>query len=251
MAVVTGAGSGIGRACTELFAERGYRVVAVDWRADSLAWADGCADVVTFVGDVSHEATNEAMVSLALTRFGRLDVSVLNAAIAGSPGFEAAGAMERLDRVLDVNVRGVALGIRHCAPAMRLGGGGAIVATASVAGLRADPGAWAYGASKAAVVNLVRAAAIDYATQHIRVNAVAPGPVETPMTSPIRDLPERHHALARRIPLQRWGQPHEVAEVIWFLASPAASFVTGVTVPVDGGLDAHTGTFEIPARPDH
>jgi NAD(P)-dependent dehydrogenase (short-subunit alcohol dehydrogenase family) len=251
VAVVTGAGAGIGRATAELFAERGYVVVAVDWRADALAWTAGRSDVLPVVGDVAEEATNEAMVAQAMSRFGRLDVSVLNAGIAGSPGLEAAGAMERLDRVLAVNVRGAALGIRHCAPAMRLGGGGSIVATASVAGLRADPGSWAYGASKAAVVNLVRAAAIDYATQHIRVNAVAPGPVETPMTSPIRDLPELHHAVAHRVPMQRWGQPHEVAEVIWFLASPAASFVTGVTIPVDGGIDAHNATFEIPARPDH
>jgi meso-butanediol dehydrogenase / (S,S)-butanediol dehydrogenase / diacetyl reductase len=250
VAVVTGAASGIGRATVELFVERDWSVVAVDWSRADLEWCATRDRIHAVVGDISREETNAEMVAAAVDHFGRLDVAVLNAGVTGSPAIEAAGAVERLDEMLAVNVRGVLLGIRCAAPALRAAGGGAIVATASTSGLRADPGRWAYNASKAAVVNLVRAAAIDYAMQNIRVNAVAPGPVETGMTARLRDLPEVHEAMARRIPLQRWGLPRELAEVIWFLASPAASFITGVTVPVDGGLSASAGHFELPARPE-
>jgi meso-butanediol dehydrogenase / (S,S)-butanediol dehydrogenase / diacetyl reductase len=250
VAVVTGAASGIGRAATELFAERGFGVVAVDVAEHELAWCSHDERIAALVGDVSTEAANDAAVATALDRWGRLDVAILNAGVAGSPTIEAPGAIERLDKVLAVNVRGVALGIRCAAPAMRASGGGAIVATASTSGLGGDPGRWAYNASKAAVINLVRAAAIDYATQGIRVNAVAPGPVETAMTARLRDLPEVHQAMARRVPLQRWGQPRELAEAMWFLASPAASYITGVTLPVDGGLSANAGHFDLPAHPE-
>ena len=250
VAIVTGAASGIGRATVELFVKRGWFVVAVDWAGDHLHWCEASDCIAPVVGDVSDESTNAAMVTTAIERFGRLDAAVLNAGIVGSPAIEAAGAVERLDAVLAVNVRGVVLGIRHAAPALRTTGGGAIVATASTSGLGGDPGNWAYNASKAAVINLVRAAAIDYATQGIRVNAVAPGPVETGMTAMLRDLPEVHETMARRIPLQRWGQPRELAEAIWFLTSPAASFITGVTLPVDGGLSASAGHYDLPARPE-
>lgn len=250
VAVVTGAASGIGWATVELFLERGCSVVAVDLVERRMSWPAADDRVVTVVGDVADEATSEHMVARALQQFGRVDTAVLNAGIVGSPAIEAPGAIERLDEVLAVNVRGVALGIRHAAPAMRVIGGGAIVVTASTSGLGGDPRNWAYNASKAAVINLVRAAAIDYATQGIRVNAIAPGPVETSMTAGLRDLPEAHESMARRIPLQRWGQPRELGEVIWFLASPAASFVTGVTLPVDGGLSASAGHFDLPARPE-
>ena len=250
VAVITGAASGIGKATAELFASRGCNVIAVDVDADGLRWCSGRNDVVAVTGDVARSATNREMVAAAMDRWQRLDVAVLNAGVVGSPAFEAAGAMERFDEVLAVNVRGVALGIACSAPAMRSSGGGAIVATASTSALRADPGNWAYNASKAAVVNLVRAAALDYAMQGIRVNAVAPGPVETGMTKPLHDLPEVHAAMARRIPMQRWGQPHELAEAIWFLAAPAASFITGVTLAVDGGISAHAGHADLPVHPE-
>ena len=113
----------------------------------------------------------------------------------------------------------------------------------------ADPGSWAYNASKAAVVNLVRAAAIDYATHGIRINAVAPGPTVTGMTSGLEAHPALYADMTRRVPMQRWGQAREQAQVAWFLTSPDASFVTGVTIPCDGGISANVGHFLPPAGP--
>ena len=138
VAIVTGAGSGIGRATAELFLARGCRVVAVDLNDDSLAWTAGHADTVALPGDVSLDATNAAAVAIALEAFGRLDVAVLNAGMASGLGFEVDGSLERLDQLLAVNVRSVASGIRNAAPAMRAtSDAGAIVATASTAGFSA------------------------------------------------------------------------------------------------------------------
>jgi meso-butanediol dehydrogenase / (S,S)-butanediol dehydrogenase / diacetyl reductase len=247
VAIITGAGSGIGRAAAELFLARGGAVVAVDLTEESLRWTDGVARAISLPGDVTLESTNAAAVAAALEHFGRLDAAVLNAGMAGGLQVEQDGAMERFDQILAVNVRAVALGIRHAAPAMRATSRrGAVVATASTSGLGGDPRNWAYNTSKAAVINLVRGMAMDYGSQGIRVNAVAPGPVETGMTQRLTTMPQLHASMARRIPLQRWGQPSELAEAIWFLASPAASFVHGVVLPVDGGLSANAGHFDLP-----
>jgi meso-butanediol dehydrogenase / (S,S)-butanediol dehydrogenase / diacetyl reductase len=239
--LVTGAASGIGRATAELFTERGWQVVALDLNADGLA---GLSAAVTLAGDVATEEANLAGVRLALDRFGRLDAAVLNAGIGGGGPLEAPGAIERFDRIIAVNLRGVLLGIRATVPALRASGGGAIVATSSVSGLRADPGTWAYAASKAAVINLIRGTAIDYAAENIRINAVAPGGTVTALTAGASPDPE----IVRRIPQQRWADPREQAEVIWFLTSPAASYITGATIPVDGGLSANGGILLPPGR---
>lgn len=206
--------------------------------------------MATLVGDVASEQSNAEAVALALERFGRLDAAVLNAGIGGAGPLESPGAIERFDRVFAVNVRGVVLGVRAAVPALRASGGGAIVATSSVSGLRGDPGTWGYNATKAAVINLVRALAIDYAAEGIRINAIAPGGTATGMTAAQVADPAFSHFITSRIPAQRWADPSEQAEVVWFLTSPAASYVTGVTVPVDGGLTANGGILlPPPANP--
>jgi meso-butanediol dehydrogenase / (S,S)-butanediol dehydrogenase / diacetyl reductase len=247
--IVTGAASGIGRAAAQLYTERDYRVVAVDRDEDGLALLAEQIDVTALAGDVADDATNEAAVRLALRRYGRLDAAVLNAGIGGAGPLESPGALDRFDRVLSVNVRAVASGIRAAVPALRAAGGGAIVATSSVSGLRGDPGTWAYNATKAAVINLVRGLALDYAVENIRINAIAPGLTLTAMTAAQVAHPTFGPAVTARIPLQRWADPREQAEVIWFLTSPAASYITGTAVSVDGGLSANGGLLLPPTVP--
>ncbi|RCG21017.1 SDR family NAD(P)-dependent oxidoreductase [Sphaerisporangium album] len=244
--VVTGAASGIGRATVELFAQRGTGVVAVDHDEAGLKAFAGDERIVTLAGDVSSEDANRAAVALALERFGRLDGAVLNAGIGGTLPLEHPGALEAAERILSVNLRGPILGIRTAAPALRASGGGSIVVTASVAGIRADPGNWAYNASKGALLNLVRAASLDYAVQGIRVNALAPGLTRTRITAGVHENPALLSLIARNIPLQRFAEPREQAEAVWFLISPAASYITGTALVVDGGLDASLGLLPLP-----
>jgi meso-butanediol dehydrogenase / (S,S)-butanediol dehydrogenase / diacetyl reductase len=242
VAVVTGAASGIGRAAVERIVAEGGSVVAVDRVAETLDWAAEHDRIEVVIGDVTDPGLNDHAVGRAVERFGRLDASVLNAGIPMS-GDLLTMPMTELDRVLDVNVKAIVLGMRSAIPSMRVVGGGSIVVTASTSGLGGDPGMWPYNTSKGAVVNLVRAAALDLGADGIRVNAVCPGPTRTGMTARIQSVPEVDEGLRRRIPLQRWGLPDEIAAVINFLASVDASFVTGAIVPVDGGITASTGQF--------
>lgn len=242
VALVTGAGSGIGRATAERIVGEGGSVVIVDLTDEKLAWADGADRIATIAGDVTSESLNAAAVALALERFGRLDASVLNAGIPKS-GDVLTMALEEFDRVMEINVRAVVLGVRAAVPAMRSIGAGSIVVTASTSGMAGDPNMWPYNASKGAVINMVRGLAQDLGADSIRINAVCPGPTETGMTIGLRGMTEAHEGLRRRIALQRWGLASEVAAVIAFLASADASFVTGAIVPVDGGISANTGQF--------
>lgn len=241
--VVTGAGSGIGRATAERVLAEGGSVVAVDLTDELLAWTGSHASVdriASVAGDVASAALNEAAVHLAVQRFGRVDASVLNAGIAMS-GDLLTLPMDEVDRVLSVNVKSVILGIRAAVPCMEAGGSFAV--TASTSALAGDPNMWPYNTSKGAVVNLVRAASLDLGPRGIRINAICPGPTETGMTNRIKGVPEIYEGLRRRIALQRWGRPEELAAVISFVISDEASFVTGAVIPVDGGITASTGQF--------
>lgn len=247
-AIVTGAGAGIGEATARLLHARGHLVLAADVSAEALAWTSGIDGIVAHVADVSVEADNAAMVEAALMAFGRLDVLVLNAGIARRTHWTADDAVEAFDRIMAVNARGVVLGIRHGAPAIADSGGGAIVVVGSTSGVRADPERFAYDASKAAAINAARAAALDWGVKGVRVNVMAPGPTMTAILQGGRVSDEHLAELTRNIPLQRMGTPEEQAEAICFLASPAASFITGAVLMCDGGVTAQAGIFPPPLK---
>jgi meso-butanediol dehydrogenase / (S,S)-butanediol dehydrogenase / diacetyl reductase len=248
VAIVTGAGAGIGQATAKMLHERGYQVVVVDLNTEALAWTVGVEGLLGVVADVSVESDNEAMVAAALETFGGLDVLVLNAGIARRTHWEAEDAVDAYDRIMSVNARGVVLGIRHAAPKMAERGGGSIVVVASTSGVRADPERFAYNASKAAAINLARAAALDWGVRGVRVNVMAPGPTMTSIIQGGKLTPEHLAELTRNIPLQRLAAPEEQAEAICFLASPAASFITGAVLMCDGGVTANAGIFAPPTQ---
>ena len=249
VAIVTGAGSGIGRAAAEIILAAGGSIVGVDQSMEHLEWLMEAERAVGIGGDVSTIATNEEAVGAALENFGRLDASVLNAGVTGS-GDLIDGPMDTFERSIAVNVQGVIHGVRAATPAMRdTSDAGAFCVTASTSGMRGDPGMWAYNTAKGAIINYVRSAALDLGPMGVRINAVAPGPTETGMTTRLKEIPAAYEHLRQRMAVQRWARPDEVAQVISFLVSPLASIVTGAIVPADGGISANTGQFLPGPRP--
>ncbi len=245
VALVTGAGSGIGRATSLVFAREGAKVMAVDLAegpvqetVDMITGGGGEAAGLT--ADVSRAEEVERMVSDTVSRFGRIDAAFNNAGIhTGARITFHEYPEDEWDRVIGVNLKGVWLCIKCEIPVMLEQGGGAIVNTSSVAGLVASRGTSAYTASKHGVAGLTKSAAMDYARQGIRVNAVAPGVIQTPMMKLIMDSNNTpQEKLDDEQPIGRMGTPEEIAEVVVWLCTDAASYVTGHVFPVDGGYMA-------------
>lgn len=239
--LITGGTSGIGRATALAFAGEGAKVVVAGRRenegAESVALVEQAGGQGLFVrADVSVEEDVASMIAQTVEAFGRLDFAFNNAGVFPEPGPLTEVTTETIDRILAVNVRGVALCMKHEIPAILTSGGGSIVNTASFLGIRPFPGTAIYNASKSAVIGLTRSAAVEFASQGVRVNVVCPGVIETPMNEAIRAEESGRDFLNGLQPMQRIGLPEEVAGAVLYLCTPSARFVTGTTLSVDGGI---------------
>ena len=238
VAVLTGAGSGMARACATVFVREGAKVLAADISGREEETASDLGDaVVPFHVDVSDEAQVEAMFAAAQDAFGRVD-AVLN--VAGIGGAEALAdiTMDEYDRIMAVDLKGVLLGTKHGVRAMLPTGGGSILNWASIGGMNGSllPTS-VYSAAKAGVISFTKAAAVEYGPEGIRANAVCPGFIETEMTGG-KGSAKHFPGLVNGSCLRRPGQPEEVAEVAAFLSSDRAAYVSGAIIPVDGGVTA-------------
>lgn len=250
-AVITGGASGIGRATVLRFLREGARVTFADLNDATaeetltLAREEGHGESVAYVrADVTDEAAMKACFDGAASRWGRLDVSFLNAGVGGAIGPVTETTVDEWDTSFAFLVRSVFLGAKYSVPLMRAnpgGSGGSIVATGSVAGLSGGGGPHAYSAAKAAVINLVRSLSLELGQYRIRVNGVAPGLIDTPLAH--GGDPDRLPDMSQRQPWPDRGQPEDIAATVAFLASDDATFITGETIAVDGGIMANSSNI--------
>jgi len=243
VALVTGGSSGMGQAAALAFAREGSRVIIADRDIDggeeTVRMIRQGGGEATFVkADVSVADEVEAMVKRTVEVYGRLDCAFNDAGIPGRRLGTADCTEEDWDRTMSVNLRGMWLCLKYEIPRMLEQGGGAIVNMSSVVGLMGSPDDIDYNVSKTGIVGLTKSAALEYARAGIRVNAVCPGMIATPMTEPVDESDELswEERAKREVPMGRRGKPEEVAEAVVWLCSDAASYITGITMPVDGGI---------------
>jgi NAD(P)-dependent dehydrogenase (short-subunit alcohol dehydrogenase family) len=243
--IITGAGSGIGRAASLLFTKEGAQLIAVDRSegvketVELVKQQGGIAEAV--IADAGSEADVSGFIDRAVATYGKLDVIWANAGISGGLIPIAEQTVEHWQEILRINLIGPFLAIKHAMPHMVRQQRGAIVCTASVAGLKSGASGHPYAASKAGVISLVQTTAYSLSGTGVRINAVCPGLIETGMTKPIFDGAKERGTegkIGQLNPLKRAGQPHEIAAMALFLASDDASYVNGQAFPVDGGLTA-------------
>jgi NAD(P)-dependent dehydrogenase (short-subunit alcohol dehydrogenase family) len=242
VALITGAGSGIGRACAMLFASEGAQVAVVDIDEPTAAETERLirnqgGEAIAIRADVGQPEDVQAMVESTVKRFGTVDVLFNSAATEGPICFSAQISLEQFDRIMAVNLRGTWLGMKYVLPLMMEKRSGSIINVSSLAGLKATPGGAAYCASKFGVIGITEAVAIEYGKYNIRANCIVPGWIETPMVHRLfgDKLPA---SSATAAPLRRVGQPEDVAKAALFLISDDAAYITGTVFTVDGGINA-------------
>jgi NAD(P)-dependent dehydrogenase (short-subunit alcohol dehydrogenase family) len=244
VALITGGGSGIGYAAATLFAREGAKVVVADYNPDggeraARAIKEAGGEALFQAADVSKPADVEALVARTIAAYGRLDCAFNNAGIEGEFVPTPECTLENWHRVIGINLSGVFYCMKYEIPMMLKGGGGTIVNNASICGLAGIANTAAYTAAKHGVVGLTKAAALEFSSKGIRVNAVCPGFIRTPMVARVMDRGSFDESVVIQThPINRFGQPEEVAELALWLSSDASSFVSGAPVPVDGAYMA-------------
>ena len=236
--IITGAGSGIGKAAALAFAQEGAKVIVSDIDEDgghkTVVAIKNCAGEGTFIRcDVSKESEVKNLIDQTIQKYGRLDCAYNNAGIEEHSTSITTCAEEKWNRIINTNLKGVWLCMKYEIPAMLKSGGGSIVNCSSIAGLVGFPNMPAYVASKHGVIGLTETASLEYAKQNVRINAVCPGPILTPMLE--RLTKEQENELTEKDPMGRVGKPEEIADSVLWLCSEKASYITGQSMAIDGG----------------